>query len=126
MRALLVSILTLFMCQSAFAITVKVKFDYLQGEKNKYTIEKEVNITEDNHNWVVIPASSKNAGNVMLLGKVENSDSDQVTMNFLVLTAGKKPEVLFGPQLVMSYAQEAKISVQKDKNSMELMAIASK
>ncbi|RDI40060.1 hypothetical protein [Aquicella lusitana] len=106
-----------------------VNFKYQQRTSNgsfeQHAIRHTLKTTTHNHQWTAIHAKPYNQLNqLLLLTKIEKAGSQDVTMRFLVLDTGMKPNIISAPKLAMRYGQKAELTVDDSDKKIELGVIA--
>lgn len=124
MRRVILLLLMFFMSHTAMAVTLKVALNYRQSS-NRIAINKVLKLPANQHDWLILSAAARNNTSLLLLGRLEKADAEQVTMRFVLMNM-EKPDIIFEPKIIMNYQQKAHIDVQRGKRSLQLTVLASK
>jgi hypothetical protein len=131
MKRILMVILMSCLAQMSFAknndsapnpINLKVKFDYQQAQASPYILNSHMKFKNQDHQWKVFNGSSDQP--IVLLGKIEQSDKNNVKIRFIVLNADKKSDVISAPTLITTYGKEAKMRIKDKGDMIELSVVA--
>lgn len=112
-------------------LSVKIDFNYSHVDNNKitdqYNIKNNIQMTTNNHQWILIPNPQANEtkDKYVLLSQIENANSDEITLHFLILDMNnKEPIVVSKPKLIIRYGQPAQIALENGKEKIKLNILA--
>lgn len=128
MRIVLLILLSFLMSpvfakKNADQLPVKIEFSY-QRETEKFSTAHDSIIDIKHPQWAIISNQKLKKSQIMLLAKLNQSDSKSASMNFLVLEIGKKPMILSNPELIVRYGEKGKIVLKNQHEIIELTVVA--
>lgn len=112
-------------------LSLKVDFNYTHQQDNKMTdtfiIKNYLHISTTNHKWTVVPDTEANTDKdrYILLTQVESANSDEITLNFLILDMNsKEPLIVSKPRIIVHYDQPAQIALENGNEKIKLTILA--
>lgn len=111
------------------SLAIDVDFDYQQNKKGSFFHQDVINnnlmLKTAQHAWTVIQDEQPSPGeDLILLGRIQSANGDEVTMNFLVLETGEKPQLISRPVLKMKYNQRAQLAINEGSRILHLTVTA--
>lgn len=135
MKKYFVFVSMMLFCQSVLAgidskqLFVNVALQYQEFHDkgvNRYLIKDILKMAVSNHQWTPIQNKYNNsADRLLLLGKIEKTEANAMTMKFLLLDTRDHAKVLSAPTIVMPYGKSAQMVIGEEKQKIQLTVLAS-
>jgi uncharacterized protein (DUF2225 family) len=130
MKKFIIALFFFIISSSIYAATVpqnvslKINFNYHKQQAaenaNNYQIENNLKLDTSNHRWNSVENSKKNKSNIILLSRITDATTSNITLEFLVLDTTKSPAVISQPKIIAVYGQKNEIVILNDKDILGL------